>query len=40
MDVAQAKYQSKIDMSDTYEQIHIEPNDMWKTAFPTVYGTL
>jgi hypothetical protein len=38
-DVARAKYQSKIDMSDAYEQIHIEPPDVWKTVFATVYGT-
>jgi RNase H-like domain found in reverse transcriptase/Reverse transcriptase (RNA-dependent DNA polymerase)/Integrase zinc binding domain len=38
-DVARAKYRSKIDMSDAYEQIRVEPNDVWKTAFSTVYGT-
>src|SRR6202040_3296227 len=32
-DVAQSKYRSKIDMSNTYEQIHVEPSDMRKTAF-------
>src|SRR6202047_4858339 len=26
-------------MSDTYEQIRIEPEDVWKTVFATVYGT-
>src|ERR1700742_2549188 len=36
--VARAKYRSKIDMSDAYEQIHVEPDDVWKTAFSTVYG--
>src|ERR1700690_3959721 len=25
-------------MSDTYEQIRVEPSDVWKTAFSTVYG--
>jgi len=39
MDVAKGKYQSKIDMSDAYEQIRVEPSDVWKTAFATVYGT-
>lgn len=39
MDVARAKYRSKIDMSDAYEQIHVEPNDVWKTAFSIVYST-
>ena len=37
--VARAKYRSKINMSDAYEQIRVEPDDMWKTAFSTVYGT-
>ena len=39
MDVARGKYRSKIDMSDVYEQIRVEPSDVWKTAFSTVYGT-
>ena len=38
-DVARGKYQSKIDMSNAYEQIHVEPSDVWKTAFATIYGT-
>ena len=38
-DVARAKYRSKIDLSDAYEQIRIEPEDVHKTAFATVYGT-
>ena len=38
-DVAQAKYWSKIDMSNTYEQIHVEPKNVWKTVFATIYGT-
>lgn len=38
-DVAAARYRSKIDMSDAYEQIRIIPEDVWKTAFSTVYGT-
>src|SRR6202040_3349627 len=38
-DVAQGKYQSKIDMSNVYKQIHVEPSDVWKTAFTTIYGT-
>ena len=36
-DVARGKFQSKINMSDVYEQIRIEPADIWKTAFATVY---
>ena len=39
MDLARAKYRSKINMSDAYEQIRIEPEDVWKTVFATVYGT-
>src|ERR1700683_3069694 len=39
MDVAQGKYRSKIDMSDAYEQIRVEPSDVWKTVFSTVSGT-
>ena len=38
-DVAQVKYRSKIDMSNMYEQIHMEPKDVWKTVFATIYGT-
>jgi len=39
MDVAQAKFRSKIDLSNTYEQVRIEREDIHKTAFATVYGT-
>ncbi|KAG9223377.1 hypothetical protein CCMSSC00406_0009268 [Pleurotus cornucopiae] len=39
MDVARAKYRSKIDFSDAYEQVRVEPADVWKTAFATIYGT-
>lgn len=39
MDVARAKVRSKIDMSNAYEQIRVDPNDVWKTSFNTVYGT-
>jgi hypothetical protein len=38
-DVAWAKYRSKLDMSDAYEQVRIEPDDVWKTVFSTVMGT-
>lgn len=40
MDVARARFRSKIDLSDAYEQVRIEPDDVWKTAFSTVYGTM
>jgi hypothetical protein len=26
-------------MSNVYEQICVEPQDVWKTAFATIYGT-
>jgi len=39
MDVAQAKFCSKIDLSNAYKQVRIEPEDVHKTAFTTVYGT-
>jgi hypothetical protein len=39
-DVARARFRSKIDLSDAYEQIRVEPADVWKTAFATVYGTM
>jgi hypothetical protein len=38
-DVARAKYHSKLDMSDVYEQIQIDPDDIWKTVFATIYST-
>ena len=38
-DVARAKYRSKIDLSDAYEQVRIVAQDIWKTAFATPYGT-
>src|ERR1700720_3289703 len=38
-DVAQGKYRSKIDMSNTYEQIHVKPSDVSTMAFATIYGT-
>jgi hypothetical protein len=40
MDVARAKYRSKIDLSDAYKQVQIVPEDVGKTAFATVYGTM
>ena len=40
MDVAQAKYHSKIDLSNVYEQVRIDPEDVYKTAFATVFRTL
>ena len=39
MDVTRAKYHSKIDLSNVYEQVWIELEDVWKTAFAMIYGT-
>ena len=39
MDVARAKYRTKIDLSDAYEQVCIVPEDVHKTGFSTIYGT-
>jgi hypothetical protein len=38
LDVARATYCSKIDLSDVYEQVCVEPEDLWKTVFSTVQG--
>ena len=40
MDVVRAKFHSKIDLSNAYEQVRIEPDDVHKTGFATVYGTM
>jgi hypothetical protein len=37
--LAKAKYQSKIDLSDAYEQVRVEPEDVDETAFSTPIGT-
>ena len=37
--VAKARYRSKCDISNAYELIRVEPEDVWKTAFTTVVGT-
>lgn len=38
-DVARAKYRSKIDLADAYEQVRVEPSDVNKTVFSTIMGT-
>ncbi len=38
-DVARAPFRSKLDMSDVYKQVHMDPNDMKNRAFCTVVGT-
>ena len=37
--VARALFRSKLDMSDAYEQVRVEPSDVKNTAFSTVVGT-
>jgi len=39
MDVMRARYRSKIDLSNAYEQVRVEPEDDKKTAFSTIFGT-
>jgi hypothetical protein len=39
MDVAHVKFQSKIDFSDAYKQVHVKPEDVTKNAFATIYRT-
>lgn len=39
MDVARARYRSKIDLSDAYEQVRIIDEDVEKTGFRTPFGT-
>ena len=36
--VAHALFRSKLDMSEAYEQIHVRPEDVPKTAFATIFG--
>ena len=38
LDVTQAKICSKLDFSDAYKQVRVEPVDVWKTAFTMVQG--
>lgn len=38
-DVARARYRSKIDMSEAYEQIRILDKDIHRTGFATIQGT-
>ena len=39
MDVARARYHSKIDLSNAYEQVCVEPEHVKKTAFSTIFST-
>ena len=38
-DVARARFRSKIDLADAYEQVRVEPKDVPKTLFATIMGT-
>jgi hypothetical protein len=38
-DVAQGQIQSKIDLSDAYDQVRVRTEDVDKTAFATITGT-
>jgi len=38
MNVARVKYRLKIDLSNAYEQVRIEPEDVHKTTFAMVFG--
>jgi hypothetical protein len=38
-EVAKGRFCSKLDMSEAYEQIHVHPDHVLKTAFSTIYGT-
>ena len=38
--VASKKYRSLLDLKDGYEQVRIEPNDIWKTAFAMPNGKM
>ncbi|SJL16310.1 uncharacterized protein ARMOST_19830 [Armillaria ostoyae] len=35
-DIARARYRSKIDLSDAYEQVWVVASDVWKTTFSTI----
>ena len=39
-DIAQAMFRSKLDMTEAYEQMRIRPEDVGKTTFSTIFGTL
>ena len=38
-DIARAKFRSKLDMTEAYEQMCIRPEDVCKTTFCTAFGT-
>ena len=38
-DIVRAKFRSKLDMTEAYEQIPIRPEDIGKMMFSTIFGT-
>ena len=38
-DIAQAKFRSKLDMTEAYEQMHIRSEDVGKMTFSTIFST-
>ena len=38
-DIARAKFRSKLDMTEAYEQMHIRPEDVGKTTFSMIFST-
>ena len=38
-DIARAKFRSKLDMTEAYEQMRIRPEDVGKMTFSTIFGT-
>ncbi|CAA7263787.1 unnamed protein product [Cyclocybe aegerita] len=38
--VASKKYRTILDLKDAYEQVRIDPSDVWKTAFSTPNGNM
>jgi len=36
--IARARLRGYIDLPDTYYQMHVHPDDVWKTAFKTPFG--
>ena len=37
-DIARAKFRSKVDMTEAYEQMRIRPEDVGKMTFSTIFG--
>ena len=38
-DIVRAKFRSKLDMTEAYEQMRIRPEDVCKTTFSTIFST-